>query len=90
MTRQMLDDTQAEILARRPDLVFIRDQAPTKWAFEDVWQVYRRFLGVHYTLQRHIGMYEVWQLGEPKAAKSSASAYPAILSAPINGIADPM
>jgi hypothetical protein len=65
MTQKMLDDTQSEILARRPAVIFIRSEKPKKWSFDDVWAVYQKLLASHYKLQEHIGMYEMWQINVP-------------------------
>ena len=66
MTQKMLEDTQSEILSRRPAVVFIRSAIPNpKWWFDDVWAVYQKLLASHYKLQEHVGMYEMWRINVP-------------------------
>ena len=61
-TKQAVQDTEHEILSRRPAYIFIRAESPAQWGFEDVWEEYHHFVESHYTLTEHVGMYEMWKL----------------------------
>jgi hypothetical protein len=64
LTKEMVAQTQQELLQRRPRFIVIRSAPPPIWEFKDIWTSFHQFVPQHYRLVMTIGAYEFWRSTE--------------------------